>query len=342
VDDIGSIEVLRNIDRLRNPRNPIEERRAAADYLAQHPNNVALPVMTRALEDPDYHIRKSALEACNRFLSPLTVESLIKVLHERTFSEREEAIKILGRIKDHRAVKPIAEALVYSDWMSIRSEAANALGNMGYKEAVPDLLEGLQDFDAPVRANVAEALGKLKDTSAVDALIESMKRESGWNMRHMANALSKIGAPAMKPLITVLADTNNTQEMREMVTETLANIIEKLETPREVQAQIKLTVDLLVAELPERDKGIRSYVARGALTRISAIVADQLIEAFANSNPAIRDQVAYILGDSKDMTLNQNLIRALGFANSDVASGAARVLYFRGENPRDYGYTGSL
>jgi HEAT repeat protein len=87
---------------------------------------------------------------------------------------------------------------------------------------------------------------------------------------------------------------------------------------------------------------VRSHIARAALTRISAIVADQLIEAFANSNTTIRDQVAYILGDSKDYTLNERLIKALDVANEQVASGAARVLYFRGDNPRSYGYTGPL
>jgi HEAT repeat protein len=193
-----------------------------------------------------------------------------------------------------------------------------------------------------VRANVAEALGQLADQRAVDALIDALKQEKGWNMRHMSNALVKIGQHAMKPLIMLLADTSQPQPVREMVAETLTQIIAGLEDLKECHSQIKLTVDLLVAELPERDTGVRSHIARNALTRISGIVADQLIEAFANSNTGIRDQVAYILGDSKDPLLNEKLVKALGVANDRVASGAARVLYFRGENPRDYGYTGTL
>jgi HEAT repeat protein len=294
------------------------------------------------LGDPDYYIRKSAIAACNRFQSLVSVDALITVLRERTFSEREDAIKILGKIKDSRAVAPISDALLNSDWMSIRTEAAIALGNMGHREAVPALIEGLQDFDAPVRANVAESLGKLRDPRAVEPLINSLKSESGWNKRHMANALVKIGDAAMKPLVTLLANEKESQETREVTAETLARIIEGLSSLREVQPLIKLTVDLLVAELPNRDSGIRSHIARAALTRISGLVADQLIEAFANSNPVIRDQVAYILGDSPDMTLNEKLIKALRVANEQVASGAARVLYFRGENPRDHGYVGAL
>lgn len=342
MDDLSSLDVLTNIDLLRSPRAPIEARRQAAEYLATHPNHVALPVVIRALGDPDFYIRKSAIAACEHFLSPLTVDGLIKVLRDGTFSEREDAIKILGRIKDRRALQPVADALLYSDWMSIRSEAAAALGNMGFPEAVPALIEALKDFEAPVRANAAEALGQIGDSRAIEALIEGLKREKGWNIRHMASALVKIGEPAMKPLIALLANPAETQETREMVAETLAQIILNLPAPQETQAMIKLTVDLLVAELPERDQGVRSHIARAALTRISGIVADQLIEAFANSNPSIRDQVAYILGDSKDPNLNEKLIRALGFANDQVASGAARVLYFRGENPRNYGYTGPL
>lgn len=342
MDDVASLEILTNIDLLRNPRAPIEARRQAAEYLAEHPNMVVLPVIVKALNDPDYNIRKSALAVCAHFQSPMTVESLIRVLRERTFSEREEAIRILGKIKDIRAVLPVSDALLYSDWMSIRSAAATALGEMGYEEALPALLEGLGDFEAPVRANVAEALGEIGSEKAVPTLIQSMRHEKGWNIRHMANALARIGEPSMKPLIGLLAAQDEDPALREVVAETLAEIIEKHPAPAKIQASIKLTVDLLVAELPQRPKSIRSHIARAVLTRISGVVADQLIEAFANSDPNIRDQVAYILGDSKDPNLNDRLVRALNVANERVASGAARVLYFRGLNPRDYGYTGSL
>jgi HEAT repeat protein len=342
MDDIASLEILTNIDLLRNLRAPIESRRQAAAYLADHPNMVALPVIIKALNDPDYDIRKSALAACTHFNNPLTVDPLINVLRERTFSEREEAIKILGQIKDIRAVQPIADAMLYSDWMSIRSTAATALGEMGYEEALPSLIEALEDFEAPVRANVAEALGTLRNEKAIDALIEAMKREQGWNIRHMANALAKIGKPALKPLVMVLADEEQDDHLREIVAETLGEIIFNLSDPDDVRATIKLSVDLLVAGLPNRDNGVRNHITRAVLTRISGIVADQLIEAFANSNPAIRDQVAYILGDSKEPTLDNRLIRALSVANDRVASGAARVLYFRGINPREFGYTGTL
>lgn len=342
MDDLASLEVLTNIDLLRNTRAPIETRRAAAEYLAENPNNVALPVIIKALNDPDYPIRKSALAACDKMPSPLVVDALITVVRERTFSEREEAIRILGKIKDRRAVEPISESAVYSDWMSIRSEAAAALGKMGYHEAVPSLIEALDDFESPVRANAAEALGLLADERAIEPLIKTLQKETGWNIRHMANALVKIGEPAMKPLITILANPQENAENREVVAETLAQIIKNVANPQPVQAQIKLTVDLLVAELPERDKGVRNHIARAALTEISGTVAHLLIEAFATSNPAIRDQVAYILGDSKAEDLNDKLIRALHVANDKVASGAARVLYFRGIDAKEYGYTGSL
>jgi HEAT repeat protein len=158
----------------------------------------------------------------------------------------------------------------------------------------------------------------------------------------MSAALVKIGAPAMRPLLGLLADTDQTPEIRELAAESLTQIIAELGDVRSAQAPIKLTVDLLVAELPTRGSGVRSHIARAALTRISGLVAGQLIEAFATSNPEIRDQVAYILGDSPDLTLNHKLIDALGVANDSVAAGAARVLYFRGQDPRQFGYTGPL
>lgn len=342
MDDAVSLDILTNIDLLRNPRAPIEARRQAADYLAKHPNPVALSVMIRALDDPDFVIRSSALTACTHFRSPLMVDPLIKVVRERTFSEREEAIKLLGELRDRRALQAIADSMLYSDWISIRSTAAAAMGKMRFPECVPFLLEGLQDFDAPVRASVADALGEIRDEQAIEPLINGLKNEKGWNVRHISNALAKIGQPAMMSLISVLADTTIEQATREIVAETLADIIVSLKDYDEAQAAIKLTVDLLVAELPARDEGVRSHIARAALTKISGVVSDQLIHAFASANQNIRDQVAYILGDSKEPSLDEKLIAALHVANEQVAAGAARVLYFRGLNPRDYGYTGSL
>ncbi len=342
MDDLAALDILTNIDLLRNMRAPIETRRSAAEFLAKKANPVALPVMIRALEDPDFMIRKSALQACERYLSPMMVDALVSVMHEHTFSERQEAVRILGKIGDRRAVAPIAEVMEISDWMAIRSEAAAALGQMGYPEAVPALIEALQDFEAPVRANAAEALGIIRPEEAVEPLIKALQRESGWNMRHMSAALVKIGAPAMRPLLGLLADTDQLPDIRELAAESLTQIIAELGDVRSAQASIKLTVDLLVAELPTRASGVRSHIARAALTRISGLVAGQLIEAFATANPEIRDQVAYILGDSPDLTLNHKLIDALGVANDSVAAGAARVLYFRGQDPRQLGYTGPL
>lgn len=342
MDDVASLDILTNIDLLRNPRAPIEARRQAAQYLAENPNTVAIPVIIKALDDPDYQIRKSAIESCAFFNSPLTVDGLVKVVRERTFSEREEAIRILGRIKDARALQPIAESLLNSDWMSIRSTAAAALGDMGFALSVEALIEGLSDPEAPVRANAAEALGRIGNADAVQPLIQALREEKGWNIRHIADALAQIGEPAIKPLISILANTDEDQRNREMAAETLAEIISTLPFPDKSRPSIKLAIDLLVAELPKRNKGVRNHIARAALTRVSGVVADQLIQAFANSDADLRDQVAYILGDSTDPELNAKLIKALDVANEQVAAGAARVLYFRGQNPRDYGYTGPL
>ncbi|MFP4323095.1 MAG: HEAT repeat domain-containing protein [Anaerolineales bacterium] len=342
MDDLAALDILTNIDLLRNMRAPIEKRRAAAEYLADKANPVALPVMIRALEDPDFFIRKSAINACERYLSPMTVDALIRVMHEHTFSERQQAVRILGKIGDRRAVYAIAEVMEISDWMAIRSEAAAALGHMGYPEVVPALIRALEDFEAPVRANAAEALGKIRAEEAVEPLIAALKRESGWNMRHMSAALVQISEPAMRPLLGLLADVEQSTENRELAAESLTQIIARLDDRRGAQASIKLTVDLLVAELQTRTEGVRSYVARAALTRISGLVAWQLIEAFATSNPEIRDQVAYILGDSPAHDLNAKLVQALGVANDQVAAGAARVLYFRGQDPRQHGYHGPL
>ena len=74
-------------------------------------------------------------------------------------------------------VKKAIDALKHKD-EGVRSDAAQRLGDLGSKAAVPHLITALKDKEWSVRMRAAESLGKLRDVRAVLALIDML--DDGW------------------------------------------------------------------------------------------------------------------------------------------------------------------
>jgi HEAT repeat protein len=89
---------------------------------------------------------------------------------------------------------------------AVRRAAARALGQVGDPRAVEPLIATLEHWgDADVRKAAAEALVKI-GAPAVEPLIAALKDEVEWVRKAAAWALVKIGAPAVEPLIAALKD----------------------------------------------------------------------------------------------------------------------------------------
>jgi len=58
---------------------------------------------------------------------------------------------------------------------TVRASAGRAIGRLGLRDAVPDLVTGLADADASVRIVAAAALWRLPDPSAVPALVTGLR-----------------------------------------------------------------------------------------------------------------------------------------------------------------------
>jgi HEAT repeat protein len=149
------------------------------------------------------------------------VEPLIEGLKDTNWRVQSTAIRVLGEIGSRSAVEPLIQVLgnkvtspgaPYDTTFFLRYNAAEALGKIGDKRALQPLIEALTDDDARerdekpwVRCAAAEALGKLGDPRAIEPLIEVMKKDRGGGIRYWsADALVRIGKPAVEPLIGLL------------------------------------------------------------------------------------------------------------------------------------------
>lgn len=112
-----------------------------------------------------------------------SVRPLSKALVDHPRSRlRYNAAIVLGKIKDLQAVDPLVAALRRDTDYAVRMWSAEALGKFSEKwsfdalgNAVPALMEALNDNDANVRQKAAYALGTMKAVKAVPVLIETLR-----------------------------------------------------------------------------------------------------------------------------------------------------------------------
>lgn len=112
----------------------------------------------------------------------LSVEPLIAVLNDKNSENRENAAKVLGEIKDIRAINPLISSLGDSELENSVSWALNCIG----KSAIKPLIVALQNEDAQVRKNAASVLGLIGNNKALKAL-KTMLKDNEEDVRENAS-----------------------------------------------------------------------------------------------------------------------------------------------------------
>jgi HEAT repeat protein len=119
------------------------------------------------------------------------IPELIQVLKDKDPKMRKNAARILGRIKDNRAIEPLMEALNDIDTFVI-GEAAKSLGKIGDKRAVDSLILFLEKDIKVAKTETIKALGKIRDKRAVEPLLRILNDENGYLKKESEKALIRI------------------------------------------------------------------------------------------------------------------------------------------------------
>jgi len=295
IDDERTIEPL--IAALKDKDPDVVWRAAAA--LGDKGDNRAIEPLIATLKHKDLAVQHFVAAALVKIGEP-AVEPLITVL-KNTNSDafRVKAITMLDKIGDKRAVEPLITVLKVADADTTRTAAAIALGKIGDKRAVRPLITLLKDKDPEVQKLAAEALvkigspavkplitrlkdksdvmrvivitvlGKIGDNRAVLPLIVAFKDESPSVQKSAADALVKIGAPAVKPLVALLKDKDPE------VQKSAAEALERIGAP---------AVKPLIAALKHESEAVRlaSATALGRIGDKRAV--HSLVEALTDWN----------------------------------------------------------
>jgi HEAT repeat protein len=207
--------------------------------LIGYPQTEYIDTLIQKLKDKDSNVRRNASEAIADIGTP-AVDALIKTLKDDNFHCRIGAAWALGKINDTHAVEPLIAALK-DEKPVVQLMAAEALGKTKDVRAVEPLIAALNDKNrirfflkyqtlrkqdskermasTNVRSSAAWALGEIKDTRAIKPLIAALKDTDIYGGSVFAEALSKIGTPALETLISTIKDKD--PEIRKRVARAL-------------------------------------------------------------------------------------------------------------------------
>ena len=163
-------------------------------------------IIEKGLKSEYVSIRDAAIKALGKIKSDKATEPLIYMMLKDK-DTRAAAIRALGKIKDSWAVKSLI-VLIHdeNEELRVRKEAAQALGNIGGKEAVLGLIAALDSGTVELNERISQELVKLGEMSVMP-LITML---SGDNERIMWKAITILGEigdkRAVKPLIALLLD----------------------------------------------------------------------------------------------------------------------------------------
>jgi HEAT repeat protein len=171
--------------------------------------------------------------------------------------------------------------------------------------------------DNNVVERAAEALGKIGEP-AVDALVAALKDNNTSVRRDAASALGKMkDARAVEPLITALADSD--PNVRRDVAEALGMIGDAR------------AVEPLIAAFEDSDDQVRNYATEALVKFGDARTIEPLIDALEGHNDQVRKYAAQALGEIGDARAVKPLIAALNDSSVFICMSAGEALSKIGE-----------
>lgn len=127
------------------------------------------------------------------------VSLLMGTLESDNWYIRTRAIDVLGHLKNRLALEPVRKAVTDDVDEDVRGAAAAALVHIAGREALPELLLALQDDDDWVREDAADLLGALGDPLAILALKRALSDEKEDVREAAAAALKRLKGEESSP-----------------------------------------------------------------------------------------------------------------------------------------------
>jgi hypothetical protein len=185
--------------------------------------------LTELLRADDDAVMRNAGSEILLLRGSRSLTAVLPLLHDRDPDVVLQAVLILDRLHDPRALEPLHGILVHPD-PNVVQETILAIGRLGDGRSVPHLLPFL-DADLWLQMAALQALGDLRCAAGIEPLARRVADPVVGSLA--AESLARIGGPAV---FTVLADTWDAapgDELDEDRAGLLAHVLEGLPAPPE-------------------------------------------------------------------------------------------------------------
>ena len=255
----------------------------------------------------------------------------VKKLDSKRVAERVEAANRLRKFKD-TADAPAVAALLKDEDPRVKAAAAEAVGELGDKSVVPQLIDGL-DFTAggstdregrainEANKQIAIALGQLRDKQAVPALLKLTHSKDSVVKLEAVRTLGQLRDPAAVDTLMDIATDENTEPF---IAKKAIMALGLIGDPKAVPAIERM--------LFKERKGISFYaessfavfeIGEPAATPLIALLdgRDKAMEKWAEENNVLPEalfaKTAQVLGDIADPRAVKGLIGKLTYSGGD-------------------------
>jgi HEAT repeat protein len=300
-------------------------------------------VRNPARAQPAFELGPLAVEP--RVASTDLLDALLKAVDDDNPKVRTEALYTFGTIAQPRLTDGQATLLIkaqdHYDPL-IRAAAARIAGRLQLTNAADMLIKGINDSQAPVRFAAIRALGALRERRATAALTEQFnfygKGEGAWSA---LDALAHIADPSSVPLFKTRL-TDKDPFLRRAAAEGLARTQDSSELSNlEIGAGNDPSEMVRAAMAFALQKLGRNYIPRlvesldsdkmapqiaDYLLELGPSIAPTLVSHLQDPSPAIRGNVATVLGVLGDATTAGALQPLTGDKDRAVAQAAMRAI----------------
>ncbi len=287
----------------------------AALVLASIGDTRATPQLIKSLKAKNEDGFK-IIEALGKLGDAGAVMPMIAALKHKNYMTKMYAFQTLGKLGDTRAIEPIMAVLRNVKLHDIHYMAIHALHDIG-KPAVKPLLEALKITENKERVQIADALNYLGKDCAIEDLLAVFNDSDSRVCRSIAAATSKLGAPAVEPLIAVM--NNKEHNGREHATHVLGVLKDSS------------AVQPLIEALKDENPRVRDNAAISLRMLIDLRAVKPLIKSLKDTQSNVRHNAAISLGYLGDSRAVLPLIKALSDKDNNVRIGAAYALSLLGD-----------
>jgi HEAT repeat protein len=291
-------------------------RAEAAQVLGILRDNRAVDPLMNSLGDQSVEVRIQATTALGYLRDNRALPLLTTLLNDKDSRVSLAAAESLARMQDPKATQVLLNSLTSQDWRT-RSRAAQVLARVaieggGSTAFVEPLTEALRDKDPLVRYHAAEGLTAM-GAKAVPSLINLLWSAKDNERVRAARLLTRIGKPAVEPLIGMLLDRETSLESKIAAINSLGIIADER------------AIKPLAVLLRDQNSTIRQHAAF-ALGLLGKPAADQLLEMANSSTAATREGAIEALGGMRTPAAIDKLIASLNDSSPQVRLAAVRAL----------------